>query len=100
MEPNYNALRMSELRVLSNECGLQGYSRLRKDELIAFLSIRMETNYNDLRLVKLRALVKEHGLQGYHRLKKAELIAYLKIRPRNGVTSQQHQLVLTKNLEV
>ena len=52
MEPNYNALRMSELRVLSKECGLLGYSRLRKDKLIAFLSIRMKTNYTDLRLIE------------------------------------------------
>ena len=52
MELNYNALSMSERRVLSKECGLLGYSRLRKDELIAFLSIRMKTNHTDLRLVE------------------------------------------------
>ena len=37
MEPNYNALRMWELRVLAKDQGLQGYSRLRKDGLIVLL---------------------------------------------------------------
>ena len=80
MEPNYNALRISELRALVKEHGLRRYSRMKKDGLISFLrdSIRMETNYDDLRLVELRALVKERGLQSYYGLKKAEFIALLR----------------------
>ena len=37
MENNYETLRMSELKALTRECRLRGYSRLRKAELIAFL---------------------------------------------------------------
>ena len=76
MKPNYNILRMSELRALTRERGLRGYSRLRKDGSIAFLrdSIWMQTNYNNLRLVELRVLGRECGLQDYYRLKRAELI--------------------------
>ena len=37
MENNYKTLRMPELKALVRECGLRGYSRLRKAELIAFL---------------------------------------------------------------
>ena len=37
MEVNYNGLKMIQLRALVREHGLQGYSRLRKAELIAFL---------------------------------------------------------------
>ena len=79
MEPNYNALRMSELRALEKEGCLGGCSMLRKDELTFFLrdSVRIETNYNALRLVELRDLARERELQDYYRLKKAELIALL-----------------------
>ena len=35
METNYNDLRLVELRALVKECGLQGYHRLKKAELIA-----------------------------------------------------------------
>ena len=54
MEVNYNALRMLERKALAKGHGLWGYSRLRKDDLIAFLrdSIQMETNYSALRLVE------------------------------------------------
>ena len=83
MKVNYNALRMMELSALANERGLRNYSRLRKDELIAFLrdTIHMETNYDVLSFLELRALVKEHGLQGYYRMKKAEMIALLRSTP-------------------
>ena len=37
MENNYETLRMPELKALTRECKLRGYSRLRKAELIAFL---------------------------------------------------------------
>ena len=37
MENDYETLRMPELKALSRECRLRGYSRLRKAELIAFL---------------------------------------------------------------
>ena len=37
MENNYKTLRMPELKALTRECKLRGYSRLRKAELIAFL---------------------------------------------------------------
>ena len=37
MENNYETLRMPELKALTRECRLRDYSRLRKDELIAFL---------------------------------------------------------------
>ena len=37
MENNYETLRMPELKALARECGLRGYSRLRKADLIAFL---------------------------------------------------------------
>ena len=37
MEPNYNALRMSNLRALAKDRGLQRYSRLRKVDLISLL---------------------------------------------------------------
>ena len=37
MENNYETLRMPELKALTRERGLRGYSRLRKAELIAFL---------------------------------------------------------------
>ena len=34
MENDYNTLRMPELKALTRECRLRGYSRLRKAELI------------------------------------------------------------------
>ena len=37
MENNYETLRMPELKALTRERRLRGYSRLRKAELIAFL---------------------------------------------------------------
>ena len=37
MENNYETLRMPELKPPARECGLRGYSRLRKADLIAFL---------------------------------------------------------------
>ena len=37
MENNYETLRMPELKALTKEHKLRGYSRLRKAELIAFL---------------------------------------------------------------
>ena len=37
MENNYETLRMPELKALARERRLRGYSRLRKDELVAFL---------------------------------------------------------------
>ena len=37
MENNYETLRMPELKALTRECRLRGYSRLRKADLIAFL---------------------------------------------------------------
>ena len=37
MENNYETLRMPELKVLTRERRLRGYSRLRKAELIAFI---------------------------------------------------------------
>ena len=37
MQSNYNALRMSELRALSKDRGLRGYSKLRKADLISLL---------------------------------------------------------------
>ena len=37
METNYGTLRMPDLRALTREHGLRGYSRLRKADLIAFL---------------------------------------------------------------
>ena len=37
MENNYETLRMPELKALTREHRLRGYSRLRKAELIAFL---------------------------------------------------------------
>ena len=37
MENNYETLRMPELKALTRERKLRGYSRLRKAELIAFL---------------------------------------------------------------
>ena len=37
MENNYDTLRMPELKALTRECELRGYSRLRRAELIAFL---------------------------------------------------------------
>ena len=37
MENNYKTLRMPELKALTREHKLRGYSRLRKAELIAFL---------------------------------------------------------------
>ena len=37
MEKNYETLRMPELKALTRERRLRGYSRLRKAELIAFL---------------------------------------------------------------
>ena len=37
MKNNYEALRMPELKALARECGLRGYSQLRKADLIAFL---------------------------------------------------------------
>ena len=37
MENNYKTLRMPELKALTREHRLRGYSRLRKAELIAFL---------------------------------------------------------------
>ena len=37
MENNYETLRMPELKALSKEHGLRGYSQLRKADLIAFL---------------------------------------------------------------
>ena len=37
MEKNYETLRMPELKALTRECRLRGYSRLRKAGLIAFL---------------------------------------------------------------
>ena len=37
MKNNYETLRMPELRALTREHRLRGYSRLRKAELIAFL---------------------------------------------------------------
>ena len=37
MKENYETLRMPELRALTRERELRGYSRLRKAELIAFL---------------------------------------------------------------
>ena len=35
MQPNYNALRMSEQRALAKDRGLRGYSDLRKADLIS-----------------------------------------------------------------
>ena len=37
MENNYETLRMPELKALTRERRLRGYSRLRKADLIAFL---------------------------------------------------------------
>ena len=37
MENNYETLRMPELKALAREHRLSGYSRLRKDAVIAFL---------------------------------------------------------------
>ena len=37
MENNYETLRMPELKALTRECRLRGYSQLRKADLIAFL---------------------------------------------------------------
>ena len=37
MEVNYNALKIVDLRALTREHGLRGYSKLRNDGLIAFL---------------------------------------------------------------
>ena len=79
MEPNYNTSRMPELRALAKEHSLQGYSRLRKDGLIAFLRGQC-SNGNQLRCLEVgrakspckRALI-ARLLQ-----KKAELIALLK----------------------
>ena len=37
MENNYETLRIPDLKALAKECGLRGYSRLRKAELIELL---------------------------------------------------------------
>ena len=37
---DYENMRVAELKALARECGLRGYSRLRKAELIAFLQER------------------------------------------------------------
>ena len=75
----------SDLRDLARERSLQGYSWLRKDELIAFLmdSVQMEIIYNALRWLELRALLRGCGFQDNYRLKKAELIALLSAAPRD-----------------
>ena len=92
---------MSELRALSKECGLMGYSRLGKDQVITFLrdSIQMETNHDDLRLGELRALVKEQGLQGYRRLKRLSWLPCLEIHPRNSAMSKTPSVSVNLNLE-
>ena len=37
MEVDYNIFCVSELRALAKDCGLQGYSKLRKADLISLL---------------------------------------------------------------
>ena len=37
----YSNMRMPELKSLTRDCGLRNYSRMRKAELVAFLTIRV-----------------------------------------------------------
>ena len=62
MEPIYEALQMVDLRVLARERGLGGYSRLRKDGLIALLWNNQDRSYESMKLIELRALMREHRL--------------------------------------
>ena len=77
-------LKVTNLKAIAKSKGLRDYYKLRKAELIDFLTLAGVT-FERLRAIDLKAIAKSKGLPGYYKLRKAELIDHL--TPR-GVRSK------------
>ena len=72
---NYQPMKLPELKNLTRERGLRGYSRLKKSELIK--KLREPILPRDLTRTQLIQLARERGLTRYHSLRKDVLIQRL-----------------------
>ena len=69
-------LKVTNLKAIAKSNGLCDYYKLRKAELIDFLT-REGVTLERLRAIDLKAIAKSKGLHGYYKLRKAELIDLL-----------------------
>ena len=88
---DYSSKTVKELRNIAKEKGMVGYSRLRKADLVAFVSCEKnmistrlkeinsvyKMDYSSKTVKELRNIAKEKGMVGYSRLRKAELVAFV-----------------------
>ena len=78
---------MHELRDIARSSGLRGWTRLRRNDLVAFLTRHNVsedalssidyTLRRDMSVSELRAIARRRGLKGWSRLRKDELINFL-----------------------
>jgi hypothetical protein len=85
---DFSKLTVIQLKALAKGKKLRGYSKLRKAELVDFLSSRKSPRksprrekYNEYNLEYLKKLARERKIKGFSRLRKAELINLLLSRP-------------------
>ena len=78
---NYEQMRVSSLKNLARERGLQRYSRLNKPGLIKQIRNPPPLEYTRAQLIQL---ARERGLRGYSRLNKPELLQRLRA-PRDQI---------------
>jgi len=111
----YSSKTVKELRDIAKENGMVGYSRLRKAELIDFVSAEpaqskclknialtrlkeinsvYKMDYSSKTVKELQNIAKEKGMVGYSRLRKAELVTFVSQRSTHSViTGQGNNLV-------
>ena len=100
VSPDLSKLTVAGLHALCKERHLRGYSKLKKAELIAFLTTgeytvepsvdaeSLETDFSTWTRARLMALCKNRKLKNYSKLKKEELIELLNAPPQEEPASE------------
>ena len=80
---NLDELKVSQLKSFAKNLKVTGYSRLRKDDLVALISKHFKQKnhkkkfLSELKIPQLRSFAKNLKLTGYRRLSKDDLVALI-----------------------